>query len=58
MPRKKPAAGIRVAPEAVIKPEAAKELDAFLDHHIERAIQRRDEILPRVQKWRSEFSQP
>lgn len=41
-----------VAPQVKLTPESAKRLDAYLSEQIPMAIKKRDEILPRVEKWR------
>jgi hypothetical protein len=45
-------AGVRVAPQIDITPVAAQALDLYLSTAIPDAIRKRDEILPRVRKWR------
>ena len=44
---------VRVAPQVQFKSKDIEdELDAYLAQEIPEAIKKRDEILPRVQKWR------
>jgi hypothetical protein len=39
-----------------VKPEISKELDDYLEMAVKDAIQHRDELLPRVEKWRRSLS--